>query len=185
MLQDPVCVFPPFCFDISGGQFRAGGSYPAPAFDAARNRLDVVFADIRGQYAQIYFTSAPENDLTRWTPAQAIAPAAGDRFEGEISVAPGGRIDTAFYDRSYSGNALVDVTYATSSDGGATWRTARVSTAGFDPSQWGVPGGSTPRPFIGDYNGIASTATTASLTWTGVAPPQPFNLEIDYATVTP
>ena len=184
-LQDPVCVFPPTCFNISGGQFRAGGTYPAPAFDPARNRLVVVFADIRGQYAQIFFTSAPESDLSHWSAPQAIAPAAGDRFEGEISVAPGGRIDTSFYDRSYTGNALVDVTYATSADGGATWRAARVSTAGFDPSQWGVPGGATPRPFIGDYNGIASTASTAALTWTGVAPPQPFNLEIDYATVTP
>jgi hypothetical protein len=48
-----------------------------------------------------------------------------------------------------------------------------------------VPGGSTPRPFIGDYNGIASTATSAVMTWTGVAQPSPFNLEIDFATATP
>jgi hypothetical protein len=48
-----------------------------------------------------------------------------------------------------------------------------------------VPGGAAPRPFIGDYNGIASTPTTAHLTWTGVADPVPYNLEIDYATVTP
>jgi BNR repeat-like domain len=184
-LVDPVCIFPPYCFDIAGGQFRAGGTYAAPAYDPARNRLDVVFADIRGTYAQIYFMSAPASDLTAWTAPQAIAPANGDRFEGEMSVAPNGRIDTAFYDRSYSGNTLVDLTYAASSDGGATWRTARVTTAGFDPSQWGVPSGGSFRPFIGDYNAIASTSTSASLTWTGVAPPQPFNLEIDYATVTP
>ena len=37
-LTNPVCVFPPFCFNIAGGQFRAGGSYPAPAFDS-RARL--------------------------------------------------------------------------------------------------------------------------------------------------
>lgn len=97
----------------------------------------------------------------------------------------GARIDVSYYDRSYSHNRLVDVTYATSSDGGATWRTARVTKSGFDPSKWGVPSGSGYRPFIGDYNGIASTTASARLTWTGVSPPRPYNLDILYATVTP
>jgi hypothetical protein len=97
----------------------------------------------------------------------------------------GGRIDVAYYDRKYSHNRLVDVTYAVSSDGGQSWRTARVTSSGFDPSQWGVPAGSGFRPFIGDYNGIASTPTSARLTWTGVSPPAPYNLDIEYATVTP
>lgn len=183
-LADPVCVFPPACFNISGGQFRAGGTYPAPAFDAARDRLDVVYADIKGTYAQVYFQSAPATDLSAWTAPKAIAPAAGDQFEAEMSTSAG-RIDVAYYDRSYSHNRLVDVTYATSGDGGQTWRTARVTRSGFDPSQWGVPQGSGFRPFIGDYNGIASTATSAHLTWTGVSPPAPYNLDIEYATVTP
>src|SRR5205807_10047173 len=56
-LTNPVCVFPPYCFDISGGQFRAGGSYPSPAFDTTRDRLDVAVPDIRGPYAQIYVYS--------------------------------------------------------------------------------------------------------------------------------
>ena len=42
-LVNPVCVFPTYCFNISGGQFRAGGTYPVPAYDArtepARGRL--------------------------------------------------------------------------------------------------------------------------------------------------
>jgi hypothetical protein len=108
-----------------------------------------------------------------------------DRFENELTIAPNGRIDLSYYDRGYSGNRLVDVTYATSADGGATWRFARVTPAGFDPSQWGVPSGSSFRPFIGDYNGQISTNTFAGITWTGFAPPQPFNLEVNYATVTP
>jgi hypothetical protein len=186
-LQNPVCVFPPYCFNISGGQFRAGGTYPAPAFDSVRNRLDVAFPDIRGTYAQIYFTSL-RPDLTVDQAPAAIAPANGDRFESELTIAPNGRIDVSFYDRSYSGNQLVDLTYATSADGGATWRTARVTPQGFDPSQWGVPSSSSStgfRPFIGDYNGQVSTNDGCGITWTGFAPPQPFNLEVDYATVTP
>lgn len=183
-LDDPVCTFPPTCFNISGGGFRAGGTYPAPAFDAARGRLDVVYADIKRTYAQVYFQSAPASDLTAWTAPKAIAPAPADQFEAEMSTATG-RIDVAYYDRGYSHNQLVDVTYATSRDGGQTWRTARVTSTGFDPSQWGVPDGSGFRPFIGDYNGIASTPTSTRLTWTGVSQPAPYNLDIEYATVTP
>jgi hypothetical protein len=185
--QNPVCLFPPYCFNIPGGQFRAGGSYPVPAFDPVRNRLDVAFPDIRGPYAQIYFTSL-RPDLTVDQAPAAIAPGNGDRFEGELSIAPNGRIDVSFYDRSYSANQLADLTYATSSDGGLTWRTARVTPQGFDPSQWGVPSSSSStgfRPFIGDYNGQVSTNDWCGITWTGFASPQPFNLEVDYATVTP
>ena len=102
-----------------------------------------------------------------------------------------GRIDVMFDDRSYSGNALVDVTYASSSDGGATWTPVRVTSSGFDPGASGVPDASSPtgiRPFIGDYNGIASLADHAVLTWTGVAPKTGTlndNLEIFFGSVTP
>ncbi|HEY3543908.1 MAG TPA: sialidase family protein [Gaiellaceae bacterium] len=184
-LTNPVCVFPDFCFNIAGNPFRAGGSYPAPAFDNAHNRLDVLIADIRGTYAQMYVYSL-KPDLTLDFSTQ-IPGGFGDRFMGELSAAPNGRLDASFWDRGYSANKLVDLTYATSADGGHTWRQARVTPAGYDPYDWGVPSGSTlgRRPFIGDYNGIASTNTIAAMTWTGVAPPAPLNLEIDFATATP
>jgi hypothetical protein len=187
-LTNPVCVFPPYCFNIAGGQFRAGGSYPAPAFDLARNRLDVLISDIRGPYAQMFlYTLKP--DLTLESARAIPGGARGDRFMGELSAAPNGRLDASFWDRSYSGNQLVDMTYATSSDGGLTWRQTNVAplTSGYDPSLWGVPSGNAQgfRPFIGDYNGIASTNAFAAMTWTGVAPPQPLNLEINFATATP
>jgi hypothetical protein len=183
-LTNAVCVFPPTCFNISGGGFRAGGTYPAPAFDNVRNRLDVFVADIRGQFANQYFYSLDPTTLAvDFT--TAVPGGQGDRFEGEISAAPNGRLDASFYDRGYSGNALVDLTYATSGDGGHTWRLARVTPEGFDPSTWGVPSGSSFRPFIGDYNAIVSTNDHAAMTWTGFAPPQPFNLEVDFVVATP
>ena len=76
----------------------------------------------------------------------------------------------------------------TSSDGGATWRSVRVSKSSFDPSTYGVPSGSTIVPFIGDYNGIVSLASTAGMTWTGAGKTfgtLPTNLEIFFASVTP
>jgi hypothetical protein len=188
-MVNPVCVFPPYCFNLLGGAFRAGGSYPAPAFDAVRGQLDVVYADIVNGRAQIFFTSAAANDLAHWSAPAAIAPtAAGDRFESELSIAPNGRLDASFYDRSYSGNALLDVTYAQSADGGATWATTRVTDAGFDPSQYGVPFGSTIRPFVGDYNGMVSTNDRVGITWTGVGPTfgrLNTNLEIFFASLVP
>jgi hypothetical protein len=186
-LTNPVCIYPPYCFNIDGGQFRAGGSYPAPAFDNAHNKLDVLIADIRGRYAQMYLYSLDPTTLKSADPVQ-VSTGAGDHFMGELSTAPNGRLDASFWDRSYSGNTLVDMTYATSSNGGTTWSQARVTPfgTGYDPSTWGVPSSSRPfRPFIGDYNGIASTNAFAALAWTGVAPPQPFNLEIDFAKATP
>ena len=106
---------------------------------------------------------------------------------GELGIAPNGRYDVAFYDREYTSNQLVDLTYATSPDGGATWSHYRVSKAGFDPSTWGVPSSSALgyRPFIGDYNGIVSRDDFAGMTWTGVAAPQPYNLEVYFAKATP
>jgi hypothetical protein len=191
-LTNPVCLFPPYCFNISGeGQFRAGGSYPAVAYDDENDRLVVVTADIRGTYAQVYAYRLDPSNLGAGVTPVAITNDAdnpGDHFTAEISAtADGSRLDVSFYDRSYSSNELVDVTYAWSDDGGSTWTQQRVTSDSdrFDPSEWGVPGGAQPRPFIGDYNGIASTPTEALLAWTGVAEPDPYNLEIEFAAVTP
>jgi hypothetical protein len=187
--QNPVCLFPPYCFNISGGQFRGPGSYPAPSYNVANNRLYVAYADIVDGQAKIYLTSASATDLKTWTTPVVVASVpSGDRFAAELSTAPNGRIDIAFYDRSYSGNALVDLTYVSSSDFGATWKSVRVTKTGFDPSQYGVPSGSGISPFIGDYNGIVSLSASAGMTWTGAGKTYgalPTNLEIYFASVTP
>ena len=66
----------------------------------------------------------------------------------------------------------------------ASWSVPRCVTTSFDPSQWGVPSGSSFRPFVGDYNGITSLSDRAVLTWTGPGPGgQPYNLEILTANV--
>lgn len=188
--QNPVCLFPPYCFNISGGAFRGPGSYPAPAFDPVRGRLLVAYSDIVNGEAQVFLTSAAAGDLTHWTTPAVIAPtSAGDRLNVELSVEPvSGRMDAMFYDRSWTGNALVDVTYASSADGGATWTARRVTKSGFDPSQYGVPSGSGVRPFLGDYTGIVSLANGAAMAWTGPGRTYgalPTNLEIYFGSATP
>ena len=82
-LANAVCMFPPDCFNLSGGGFRTGGSYPAPSFDTARNRLLVAIADIAGTYAQTYlYTLNPATlqptrarQRTRAVAAPAMLPA--------------------------------------------------------------------------------------------------------------
>ncbi len=195
LYNNPVCLYPPYCYNIAGGAFRGPSSYPAPAFDPVRNRLDVVYSDIDVDgRAKVFFTWAPADAATSaaaWATPSVVAPSSGDRFGAELSIGPGGRLDVMFDDRSYSGNALVDVTYAVSTDGGATWSATRVSKSGFDASQYGVPCGSCAggiRPFLGDYNGIASLGERAVMTWTGVAPKTGTandNLEIFFGSVTP
>ncbi|HET7449401.1 MAG TPA: hypothetical protein VFJ78_02285, partial [Gaiellaceae bacterium] len=118
-----------------------------------------------------------------------VAPTtAGDRLNAEISVEPTtGRVDVMMYDRSWTNNALVDVTYASSADGGQTWTSRRITKSGFDPAAYGVPSGSGVRPFIGDYTGIVSFAGGAGMAWTGPGRTYgtlPTNLEIYYGSAS-
>jgi hypothetical protein len=188
--QNPVCLFPPYCFNISGSPFRGPGSYPAPAFDPTRNRLYVAYSDIVDGVAQVFLTGADADDLPHWSsPAAIAASAAGDRLNVELSVEQSsGRIDAMFYDRGWTNNTLVDVSYASSTDGGLTWSLRRVTKSGFDPAAFGVPSGSGVRPFIGDYNGIVSLANGAAMAWTGPGKTYgmlPTNYEIYFGSVTP
>src|SRR6266550_2150298 len=136
--QNPVCLYPPYCFNISGSQFRAPGSYPAPPFDPTTGRLYVAYTDIVGGKAQILVTYANVSDITNWTTPTVVAPASGDRINVELSVEPSsGRLDLMTNDRSYAGNTLFDVSYITSGDGGQTWSTTRVTKSSWDPAAYG------------------------------------------------
>jgi hypothetical protein len=187
--NNPVCVYPPYCFNISGGQFRGPGSYPVPAFDPTTNRLYVAYTDIVDGKAQILLTSADVGRLAAWTTPAIVAPGVGDRINVEMSIEPvSGRIDMMANDRSWSGNALFDITYFASTDHGASFSVQRVTKTSWDPSQYGVPDGSGIRPFIGDYDGIISLPTSAAMTWTGPGKTYgalPTNLEVYFGKVSP
>jgi BNR repeat protein len=187
--QNPVCLYPPYCFNISGGQFRGPGSYPAPALDPKGGRLYVAYTDIVNGRAQILLTSAALGDMTTWTAPAIVAPGAGDRINVEMSIEPNaGRIDLMANDRSWTDNRLFDVTYFGSTDGGRTWSVQRVTKTSWDPSQYGVPDGSGIRPFIGDYDGIVSLPTSVGMTWTGPGKTYgalPTNLEVYFGRLTP
>lgn len=187
--QKPVCLYPPYCFNVSGSPFRGPGSYPVPAFDPTTKRLYVAYTDIVGGRAQIFLTSADVSNLAQWTAPQMVPSGDGDRINVEMSIEPGsGRIDLMSNDRSWSGNVLYDISYFGSTDRGQSWTVQRVTKSSWDPSQYGVPSGSGIRPFIGDYDGIVSTPASVGMTWTGPGRTYgalPTNLEVYYANVTP
>ena len=192
--NNPVCLFPPYCFNISGTAFRGPGSYPAPAFDPISKRLYVAYSDIVDGRAQLFLAFAPESgvsDASKWTTVRMAPGAAGDRINVEMSIdRSSGRIDFISDDRSYSNNTLVDITYGSgrSTSTGATFVTQRVTRNGFDPGLYGVPSGSGFSPFIGDYNGIVSLPGKAAFAWTGVGKKPgnpPINLDIYFGSVTP
>ncbi len=94
--QNPVCLFLPYCFTISGGPFRGPGTYAAPAFNPMNNRLYVAYADMVDGRGQIFLTSASVDNLASWAaPAIVVQVPSGDRFAAELGVAPAGRIDVA------------------------------------------------------------------------------------------
>jgi len=107
------------------------------------------------------------------------AESGSDQFFPFITVAPGGRVDVCFQDRSYApGNALLFTTCAFSSDGARTFTSRQVTTTGFDASN---------NNFIGDYNWQASTADAVLPIFVGDAFPgaDSFGQEVFVGKVSP
>ena len=96
-----------------------------------------------------------------------------------MSVTPGGRVDTIFYDYDRT-TGLMDVVYGQVAAGGSTMsRTVLQTGIDGDAQPPRGPGGT---PFMGDYNGIDSFGDLVALAWTGNGP---LSQDAWAATVTP
>ncbi|HEY5659754.1 MAG TPA: sialidase family protein [Gaiellaceae bacterium] len=84
-----------------------------------------------------------------------------------MSVTPGGRVDTIYYDYDES-TGLMNVDYGQVAPGGSTLSTTVVQSGIDGDSQ--PPRGAGGTPFMGDYIGIDSTAGLVALAWTGNGP---------------
>ena len=87
-----------------------------------------------------------------------------------MSVTPGGRVDTIYYDYDES-TGLMNVDYGQVAPGGSTLSTTVVQSGIDGDSQ--PPRGAGGTPFMGDYIGIDSTAGLVALAWTGNGPLSP------------
>lgn len=84
-----------------------------------------------------------------------------DQFYPWLSVTPRGDVAVAYFDRRYDPGQKVATSLSVSTDGGLSFSTRQVSEVPFDPDltfRLGI--------FIGDYNGLDTTAQTALPFWT-------------------
>ena len=106
---------------------------PAPGFavDRTSGRIYAAWDSGRGDDRDVYVAASDDAGLT-WQPANRI-PRDGSQSLPAVAVAPDGRLDVLFYDRSRDpADVLTDATLASSWDGGRSFTAGPVSDRNFD-----------------------------------------------------
>ena len=117
-------------------------------------------------YLHMYLAKSTDHGMSFPTQVQ-LTSGTHDEVMPWMSVTPGGRVDTVFYDYDES-TGLMDVDYGRVGAGGSTLSRTVVQTGIDGDSQ--PPRGAGGTPFMGDYIGIDSTAGLVALAWTGNGP---------------
>jgi hypothetical protein len=108
---------------------------PAPSFAADPRRDGRLYAafDAGRDDARDVFVARSDDAGATWSAPVAVAPRPKGQFLPAVAVSPTGRVVVVFYDRSAdAADVRAQVTMATSTDAGRTFRTATVSDAPFD-----------------------------------------------------
>jgi hypothetical protein len=123
--------------------------------------------ELTGDYVtgrlHMYLAKSTDHGLSFPTQLQ-LTSGARDQVMPWMSVTPGGRVDTTYYDYDES-TGLMDVDYGQVAPGRTTM-TQTVVQRGIDGDAQ-PPRGAGGAPFMGDYIGIDSTAGLVALAWTG------------------
>ncbi len=133
---------------------------PAPAFavDAGRSRLYAAW-----ETGHDVVLSRSDDGGTHWSAPRRLGPSAGDQFLPGIGVAPDGRVDIAFYDRSADpAGVRVHIVLASSSDGGSSFATATLTDAPFDSIVGSFYGDGV---MLGSHLAVASEVDRAIAIW--------------------
>ncbi len=145
---------------------RTGAFLPSATTDRTTGNLYVAYQAVGpGGAARVLFTKSTDAGNTWSTPVAASDnPGTTSVFNPAIATSPDGQtITVSFYsNRDNPGsNTLVDMYLAQSFDGGATWRpNIRVSSASTNAALAPNTGtSSNPAYMLGDYLGVAGTAT--------------------------
>ena len=152
---------------------------PAPAFvlDAARRRiyaawetgLDVVLA-------------RSDDGGATWSPPRRLGPSTGGQFLPGIGVAPDGRVDVAFYDRSRDPEDVqAEVVLATSTDGGRSFATGTVSDRSFDSMVGSFNGDNI---MLGSHLAVVSQPGEVTIVWPDTARGNRVNNIVDLVSGT-
>jgi hypothetical protein len=161
---------------LANSFFRVN-SFPTAAADDTNGNVYVAWADYRNGYADILSSRSLDGGVTWSKPIRVNdGTTKNDHFFPWMAVSHG-LLSIVFYDRRLDPqNHLVDVFYAESADGGASFSpNVRVTDASFNPDAIIFSNG---QSFIGDYIGIASNGTLAHSVWTDIPPTSPSNEDI-------
>lgn len=107
---------------------------PGPSFaaDPARNRVYAAWDAGTGDDRDVFVSSSADGGVT-WARATAVEPRPRGQFLPAVDVAPDGRVDIVFYDRSGDpDDVLVEARAGSSDDNGLTFATEVVSSHRFD-----------------------------------------------------
>ncbi|MER3453257.1 MAG: hypothetical protein C4344_06405, partial [Acidimicrobiia bacterium] len=155
---------------MPGANFRTD-SFPALAVDPrpGRRNLYVSWADRLGGVGRVVLARSTDGGRTWSAPAVLSTPGEGYVFETAVAVAPTGRVDLGFQALRLqpggdpatfgTGNASIDAWYVSSADGSSWSVPVRVSSVSSDPAASAQ--NNLARQFWGDYDSLASDATTA------------------------
>jgi hypothetical protein len=126
--------------------------------------------------------SRSDDGGTSWTAPRRVGPARGAQFLPGIAVAPDGRVDVAFYDRSRDpADVLADVVLASSTDGGRSFSVGRVSDQPFDSRVGSFTGDNV---MLGSHLAVVSQAHRAVVVWADTARGNRVNNIVDLTAAT-
>ena len=117
-------------------------------------------------YLHMYLAKSTDHGASFPTQLQ-LTSGTHDEVMPWMSVTPGGRVDTIYYDYDES-SGLMDVDYGQVAAGASSLTRTVVQRAIDGDAQ--PPRGPAGTPFMGDYLGIDSTAGLVALAWTGNGP---------------
>jgi hypothetical protein len=128
--------------------------------------LYLTFADNRNGTAgntntDVLVVRSTDGGQTWSTPLNITESSRDDQWFPWLSVAPTGTVAVTYFDRRYTPPKLIDTSLSQSTNGGTSFTTQRVSEVSWNPDLAFRLG-----TFIGDYNGLDTTATTALPFWT-------------------
>ena len=129
-------------------------------------------------YLHMYLAKSTDNGASFPTQAQ-LTSGTRDQVMPWMSVTPGGRVDTIFYDYDEA-TGLMDAVYGQVAPGGTTMAST-VLQSGIDGNSQ-PPRGPGRTPFMGDYLGIDSFGSLVAVAWTGNGP---LSQDVWEATLTP
>ncbi|MBW3612012.1 MAG: glycoside hydrolase [Actinobacteria bacterium] len=105
---------------------------PSVARDATTGRLYVAWDAGRGDGREVFLAHSDDGGRM-WSASIAIVPRPRAQFLPALAVAPDGRVDVVFYDRSADpADVMAEVVLASSWDAGATFVVETISDVAFD-----------------------------------------------------